>query len=945
MMAEMTCHFNVDMDVTHNDRMDLTCGVQKDVDAACTMLKTTHAASYPLQSLTFMHSNADMTSTKVSKMELTTCNDSMVQDVINSQAALDMSEMEVTKCAINLTVGEEEQILEEVKCPSTRFQAKQIVTSQNDCDESQMEMTHCITSSIANIKKIQNVSFGDSKMEMTKCFRTNLRTVDKDATTDVDPDFTEMEMINLVPRTSFRGMELACQVQRIGLDRTNEQMNLDQTGMELTGQVQRTGLDPTSERMSLDQTGMELTCQVPSAGNQGQDQTDIKIENAGLMNLDQTCMELTCKVAKTVSHGHDKTGVKIREVGLMNLDQTGMELTCKLPKIGNRSLYQTIEEMTCSVPKAVNQGQYQTREENSKADLNTLQGGMELTCSVPLVRNQCLDQACKDIKSADLWTLDQTNMEMTCQVPKAVNQGQDQTCEENSKADLNTLQGGMELTCSVPLVRSQCLDQACKDIKSADLWTLDQTNMEMTCDVPKVDIIDIDLTNQEMMSQARKIGFQHLDETGMEMTCQVPNRVITDPNQTVQSIEMESMEFTSDISRQAILSHIGLPNSTLQKKLLARCNDDSIYDYQPTSSFLQGLSIKSSKASTSVQQGNKVLEHFQAENELETDSAFSSKILADVSGFERTEAADDFQAPILNSMDQNQTGLEMPSNVIRDQDLASYSFQDGSSLDLPVMQMTDQTQNLGTFQIPSKCDHFTSSEASPSEGEEFVFITANDALKVVPVAINMSLCSDRLSSLEDKASTLLAKDEASSTIDRILGSFSEANFSRTLLAEKESADVDHKTLEQECKTKVLPINDDIVIESQKQEMEVQQVVLLSSLSETCLLSKSVLQESFNNCLPEEYQELRTEEISKPADKTSQIVEGNLLQNIFDVSNSWFLKHDLANKDFALVPIFLNVQLILRFKSFIKANLLYCSLKVLSIDPRMMTSIHLLSIPN
>ena len=880
MMAEMTCHFNVDMDVTHNDRMDLTCGVQKDVDAACTMLKTTHAASYPLQSLTFMHSNADMTSTKVSKMELTTCNDSMVQDVINSQAALDMSEMEVTKCAINLTVGEEEQILEEVKCPSTRFQAKQIVTSQNDCDESQMEMTHCITSSIANIKKIQNVnaSFGDSKMEMTKCFRTNLRTVDKDATTDVDPDFTEMEMINLVPRTSFRGMELACQVQRIGLDRTNEQMNLDQTGMELTGQVQRTGLDPTSERMSLDQTGMELTCQVPSAGNQGQDQTDIKIENAGLMNLDQTCMELTCKVAKTVSHGHDKTGVKIREVGLMNLDQTGMELTCKLPKIGNRSLYQTIEEMTCSVPKAVNQGQYQTR-------------------------------------------------------------------EENSKADLNTLQGGMELTCSVPLVRSQCLDQACKDIKSADLWTLDQTNMEMTCDVPKVDIIDIDLTNQEMMSQARKIGFQHLDETGMEMTCQVPNRVITDPNQTVQSIEMESMEFTSDISRQAILSHIGLPNSTLQKKLLARCNDDSIYDYQPTSSFLQGLSIKSSKASTSVQQGNKVLEHFQAENELETDSAFSSKILADVSGFERTEAADDFQAPILNSMDQNQTGLEMPSNVIRDQDLASYSFQDGSSLDLPVMQMTDQTQNLGTFQIPSKCDHFTSSEASPSEGKEFVFITANDALKVVPVAINMSLCSDRLSSLEDKASTLLAKDEASSTIDRILGSFSEANFSRTLLAEKESADVDHKTLEQECKTKVLPINDDIVIESQKQEMEVQQVVLLSSLSETCLLSKSVLQESFNNCLPEEYQELRTEEISKPADKTSQIVEGNLLQNIFDVSNSWFLKHDLANKDFALVPIFLNVQLILRFKSFIKANLLYCSLKVLSIDPRMMTSIHLLSIPN
>ena len=846
MMAEMTCHFNVDMDVTHNDRMDLTCGVQKDVDAACTMLKTTHAASYPLQSLTFMHSNADMTSTKVSKMELTTCNDSMVQDVINSQAALDMSEMEVTKCAINLTVGEEEQILEEVKCPSTRFQAKQIVTSQNDCDESQMEMTHCITSSIANIKKIQNVnaSFGDSKMEMTKCFRTNLRTVDKDATTDVDPDFTEMEMINLVPRTSFRGMELACQVQRIGLDRTNEQMNLDQTGMELTGQVQRTGLDPTSERMSLDQTGMELTCQV----------------------------------AKTVSHGHDKTGVKIREVGLMNLDQTGMELTCKLPKIGNRSLYQTIEEMTCSVPKAVNQGQYQTR-------------------------------------------------------------------EENSKADLNTLQGGMELTCSVPLVRSQCLDQACKDIKSADLWTLDQTNMEMTCDVPKVDIIDIDLTNQEMMSQARKIGFQHLDETGMEMTCQVPNRVITDPNQTVQSIEMESMEFTSDISRQAILSHIGLPNSTLQKKLLARCNDDSIYDYQPTSSFLQGLSIKSSKASTSVQQGNKVLEHFQAENELETDSAFSSKILADVSGFERTEAADDFQAPILNSMDQNQTGLEMPSNVIRDQDLASYSFQDGSSLDLPVMQMTDQTQNLGTFQIPSKCDHFTSSEASPSEGKEFVFITANDALKVVPVAINMSLCSDRLSSLEDKASTLLAKDEASSTIDRILGSFSEANFSRTLLAEKESADVDHKTLEQECKTKVLPINDDIVIESQKQEMEVQQVVLLSSLSETCLLSKSVLQESFNNCLPEEYQELRTEEISKPADKTSQIVEGNLLQNIFDVSNSWFLKHDLANKDFALVPIFLNVQLILRFKSFIKANLLYCSLKVLSIDPRMMTSIHLLSIPN
>ena len=880
MMAEMTCHFNVDMDVTHNDRMDLTCGVQKDVDAACTMLKTTHAASYPLQSLTFMHSNADMTSTKVSKMELTTCNDSMVQDVINSQAALDMSEMEVTKCAINLTVGEEEQILEEVKCPSTRFQAKQIVTSQNDCDESQMEMTHCITSSIANIKKIQNVnaSFGDSKMEMTKCFRTNLRTVDKDATTDVDPDFTEMEMINLVPRTSFRGMELACQVQRIGLDRTNEQMNLDQTGMELTGQVQRTGLDPTSERMSLDQTGMELTCQVPSAGNQGQDQTDIKIENAGLMNLDQTCMELTCKVAKTVSHGHDKTGVKIREVGLMNLDQTGMELTCKLPKIGNRSLYQTIEEMTCSVPKAVNQGQYQTR-------------------------------------------------------------------EENSKADLNTLQGGMELTCSVPLVRSQCLDQACKDIKSADLWTLDQTNMEMTCDVPKVDIIDIDLTNQEMMSQARKIGFQHLDETGMEMTCQVPNRVITDPNQTVQSIEMESMEFTSDISRQAILSHIGLPNSTLQKKLLARCNDDSIYDYQPTSSFLQGLSIKSSKASTRVQQGNKVLEHFQAENELETDSAFSSKILADVSGFERTEAADDFQAPILNSMDQNQTGLEMPSNVIRDQDLASYSFQDGSSLDLPVMQMTDQTQNLGTFQIPSKCDHFTSSEASPSEGKEFVFITANDALKVVPVAINMSLCSDRLSSLEDKASTLLAKDEASSTIDRILGSFSEANFSRTLLAEKESADVDHKTLEQECKTKVLPINDDIVIESQKQEMEVQQVVLLSSLSETCLLSKSVLQESFNNCLPEEYQELRTEEISKPADKTSQIVEGNLLQNIFDVSNSWFLKHDLANKDFALVPIFLNVQLILRFKSFIKANLLYCSLKVLSIDPRMMTSIHLLSIPN
>ena len=880
MMAEMTCHFNVDMDVTHNDRMDLTCGVQKDVDAACTMLKTTHAASYPLQSLTFMHSNADMTSTKVSKMELTTCNDSMVQDVINSQAALDMSEMEVTKCAINLTVGEEEQILEEVKCPSTRFQAKQIVTSQNDCDESQMEMTHCITSSIANIKKIQNVnaSFGDSKMEMTKCFRTNLRTVDKDATTDVDPDFTEMEMINLVPRTSFRGMELACQVQRIGLDRTNEQMNLDQTGMELTGQVQRTGLDPTSERMSLDQTGMELTCQVPSAGNQGQDQTDIKIENAGLMNLDQTCMELTCKVAKTVSHGHDKTGVKIREVGLMNLDQTGMELTCKLPKIGNRSLYQTIEEMTCSVPKAVNQGQYQTR-------------------------------------------------------------------EENSKADLNTLQGGMELTCSVPLVRSQCLDQACKDIKSADLWTLDQTNMEMTCDVPKVDIIDIDLTNQEMMSQARKIGFQHLDETGMEMTCQVPNRVITDPNQTVQSIEMESMEFTSDISRQAILSHIGLPNSTLQKKLLARCNDDSIYDYQPTSSFLQGLSIKSSKASTSVQQGNKVLEHFQAENELETDSAFSSKILADVSGFERTEAADDFQAPILNSMDQNQTGLEMPSNVIRDQDLASYSFQDGSSLDLPVMQMTDQTQNLGTFQIPSKCDHFTSSEASPSEGKEFVFITANDALKVVPVAINMSLCSDRLSSLEDKASTLLAKDEASSTIDRILGSFSEANFSRTLLAEKESADVDHKTLEQECKTKVLPINDDIVIESQKQEMEVQQVVLLSSLSETCLLSKSVLQESFNNCLPEEYQELRTEEISKPADKTSQIVEGNLLQNIFDVSNSWFLKHDLANKDFAIVPIFLNVQLILRFKSFIKANLLYCSLKVLSIDPRMMTSIHLLSIPN
>ena len=878
MMAEMTCHFNVDMDVTHNDRMDLTCGVQKDVDAACTMLKTTHAASYPLQSLTFMHSNADMTSTKVSNMELTTCNDSTVQDVINSQAALDMSEMEVTKCAINLTVGEEEQILEEVKCPSTRFQAKQIVTSQNDCDESQMEMTHCITSSIANIKKIQNVSFGDSKMEMTKCFRTNLRTVDKDATTDVDPDFTEMEMINLVPRTSFRGMELACQVQRIGLDRTNEQMNLDQTGMELTGQVQRTGLDPTSERMSLDQTGMELTCQVPSAGNQGQDQTDIKIENAGLMNLDQTCMELTCKVAKTVSHGHDKTGVKIREVGLMNLDQTGMELTCKLPKIGNRSLYQTIEEMTCSVPKAVNQGQYQTR-------------------------------------------------------------------EENSKADLNTLQGGMELTCSVPLVRSQCLDQACKDIKSADLWTLDQTNMEMTCDVPKVDIIDIDLTNQEMMSQARKIGFQHLDETGMEMTCQVPNRVITDPNQTVQSIEMESMEFTSDISRQAILSHIGLPNSTLQKKLLARCNDDSIYDYQPTSSFLQGLSIKSSKASTSVQQGNKVLEHFQAENELETDSAFSSKILADVSGFERTEAADDFQAPILNSMDQNQTGLEMPSNVIRDQDLASYSFQDGSSLDLPVMQMTDQTQNLGTFQIPSKCDHFTSSEASPSEGKEFVFITANDALKVVPVAINMSLCSDRLSSLEDKASTLLAKDEASSTIDRILGSFSEANFSRTLLAEKESADVDHKTLEQECKTKVLPINDDIVIESQKQEMEVQQVVLLSSLSETCLLSKSVLQESFNNCLPEEYQELRTEEISKPADKTSQIVEGNLLQNIFDVSNSWFLKHDLANKDFALVPIFLNVQLILRFKSFIKANLLYCSLKVLSIDPRMMTSIHLLSIPN
>ena len=99
--------------------------------------------------------------------------------------------------------------------------------------------------------------------------------------------------------------------------------------------------------------------------------------------------------------------------------------------------------------------------------------------------------------------------------------------------------------------------------------------MEMTCDVPKVDIIDIDLTNQEMMSQARKIGFQHLDETGMEMTCQVPNRVITDPNQTVQSIEMESMEFTSDISRQAILSHIGALANIWSNIAIAQINGAS----------------------------------------------------------------------------------------------------------------------------------------------------------------------------------------------------------------------------------------------------------------------------------------------------------------------------------------------------------------------------------
>ena len=124
---------HIETDATHLGRIDFTCVAPKDMDVTCAVPVTLDAScrrqTNADQNLKRGKNSMNMTSMTMSKMQLTTCNSGMAQDIVDD---LDVPEMEMTECL------------------ETRLQTLRTSAPESYRDESLTQMTGRVTSSPFN---------------------------------------------------------------------------------------------------------------------------------------------------------------------------------------------------------------------------------------------------------------------------------------------------------------------------------------------------------------------------------------------------------------------------------------------------------------------------------------------------------------------------------------------------------------------------------------------------------------------------------------------------------------------------------------------------------------------------------------------------------------------------------------------------------------------------